>query len=568
MKHCIFILVLLWTSPGALRADSLENLYQASLHEQADLLKTYYRSAVPVQDSQTIVGVLMEIETTARQRRQLPLALLASSYRARYWICKQNVADGLSLHKQILAQVLQQRLPALEVVLRCHYAEGLYGSGEYDLAFEVLLPGLNLADRIGIERVVDPVKCLFIAGELYFAFSNYAMAAQYYCRATDFAHRDSLIEVNSYNKYGACLALNGEVEGAEEAYLAGVEIASAYKDSINCLAIQTNLARLYLMQKKWDEAELAFQAIYALSDQFPALNLQVSSLLSLTEIDLHRGHLDSIPWKIQELRSRLFHVSDPMNALAGWVEYHWMVSQYYEKTGNFAAAAHHKDSTIAIQDSMDMLKDITGKGNLHAKFLARQHEADLLDIQAHQRDLVLRHRVTTALSTLFALGLGIFFVGFARKRRKERLRSFGEAETAQRKFEAYRREAKLRDAGMKSLELKSKRTEPELPWRTVHGELADQLSKMTILTEEDWLEFKRNFRKLHPGFFDSLRSQHRDLTEAEVRLLALLKLGLSVSEIARVLGILPQSVRKTRSRLMKKLSIGDHKELVHMASTI
>ncbi len=75
---------------------------------------------------------------------------------------------------------------------------------------------------------------------------------------------------------------------------------------------------------------------------------------------------------------------------------------------------------------------------------------------------------------------------------------------------------------------------------------------LAILTKKDWLDFQRKFGKICPGFFARLRLQYPKLTEAEIRLLALTKIGFTNTEKAKILGISPASVRKTRLRLQHK----------------
>lgn len=83
----------------------------------------------------------------------------------------------------------------------------------------------------------------------------------------------------------------------------------------------------------------------------------------------------------------------------------------------------------------------------------------------------------------------------------------------------------------------------------------------TILTNEDWLAFKSYFSNKYPGYINHLRLTHAHLTEAEERLFLLIKLNLSTKEIASILGIATESVKKTRSRLRKKLGIDEDTKL-------
>jgi DNA-binding CsgD family transcriptional regulator len=85
--------------------------------------------------------------------------------------------------------------------------------------------------------------------------------------------------------------------------------------------------------------------------------------------------------------------------------------------------------------------------------------------------------------------------------------------------------------------------------------IISELSRQTILTEEDWLKFKSLFEKIHPGFFINLQERVTDITLAELRMAALSRLHLSTNQIASILGISANSVYKTKQRLRQRLNI-------------
>lgn len=63
------------------------------------------------------------------------------------------------------------------------------------------------------------------------------------------------------------------------------------------------------------------------------------------------------------------------------------------------------------------------------------------------------------------------------------------------------------------------------------------------------------FSRVRPGFTDELLALHPKLTAYELRLCSLLSIGLDTKEIARILSINPDSVKKSRQRLRAKLGI-------------
>lgn len=76
-----------------------------------------------------------------------------------------------------------------------------------------------------------------------------------------------------------------------------------------------------------------------------------------------------------------------------------------------------------------------------------------------------------------------------------------------------------------------------------------------IQSDEDWRQFLSTFENVHPHFIHRLRERAEALTPAEQRLACLLKMNLSSKEIATLLNITDEGVKKGRYRLRKKLGV-------------
>lgn len=72
---------------------------------------------------------------------------------------------------------------------------------------------------------------------------------------------------------------------------------------------------------------------------------------------------------------------------------------------------------------------------------------------------------------------------------------------------------------------------------------------------DGWKRFEMAFNDVHEDFYKSLLDEFANLTSAEIKLSAFLKLGLNTKDIASVLFITPESVKVSRSRLRKKLGL-------------
>ena len=87
----------------------------------------------------------------------------------------------------------------------------------------------------------------------------------------------------------------------------------------------------------------------------------------------------------------------------------------------------------------------------------------------------------------------------------------------------------------------------------------NNLLKSHLMTDENWNNFKKVFASEKADFVSYLENNFSDLTESNLRIIYLTKLGLTNIEIAHLLGITPDSVKKAKQRLRKKY---DNYELI------
>lgn len=87
------------------------------------------------------------------------------------------------------------------------------------------------------------------------------------------------------------------------------------------------------------------------------------------------------------------------------------------------------------------------------------------------------------------------------------------------------------------------------------------LTNASILTDDDWKNFKKQFESVYEGFFAKLKVQYPDFSTGDIRLAAILKLKLTQDEIAHMMGISPDSVKKAKSRLKKRIPLSDEDKL-------
>ena len=69
-----------------------------------------------------------------------------------------------------------------------------------------------------------------------------------------------------------------------------------------------------------------------------------------------------------------------------------------------------------------------------------------------------------------------------------------------------------------------------------------------------WERFMQEFDKLYPDFTEAIRLSFSDLSEREIKICVLVISGLSNSQIANIMLIQADSVKKSRHRINKKIN--------------
>jgi DNA-binding CsgD family transcriptional regulator len=103
--------------------------------------------------------------------------------------------------------------------------------------------------------------------------------------------------------------------------------------------------------------------------------------------------------------------------------------------------------------------------------------------------------------------------------------------------------------------------------KIVAHEVENQI-KMHVDVQTEWESFRHTFEKVHPGFFRLLKRKYSSLSENEMRLCAFINAGMTNKQIAYMLNIQPNSLKKARYRIRQKLNLSTEDSLEDFLRTI
>ena len=92
------------------------------------------------------------------------------------------------------------------------------------------------------------------------------------------------------------------------------------------------------------------------------------------------------------------------------------------------------------------------------------------------------------------------------------------------------------------------------------SELKKLVNKYTI-QDNNWKDFDNYFESVNKNFYTRLKQKYPEISANDLKICALIKLNLSIKEMASILNISPDSVKTARHRLRKKLQLTTEENL-------
>jgi DNA-binding CsgD family transcriptional regulator len=95
---------------------------------------------------------------------------------------------------------------------------------------------------------------------------------------------------------------------------------------------------------------------------------------------------------------------------------------------------------------------------------------------------------------------------------------------------------------------------------SVHTTVTKIINK-GISQDKEWEDFNTHFESINKNFYSKIKLAFPDISPNELKICALIKMNLSIKEMASILNISPDSVKTARYRLRKKLQLNTEDNL-------
>ncbi|MBB3842244.1 DNA-binding CsgD family transcriptional regulator [Runella defluvii] len=461
-----------------------------------------------------------------------------------FFLYRTKYSDQLAL--SVLNRTLkiaQQKRLLQEASVEKHFGVTyFYRIKNYELAFEHFLRMYELVKNVSKRTFPDKTNCLKELASAYYYFDDYPKtielakaSIQSELEAGETAHL-----CRNYGLLGICFRKQNQLDSSDYYFKVSLQASISQRDTSWLGVSYGELGLNAFTRKNYAQAEALLRRSLSMVKLKEEWQMVVKVQTALGAIALLKGKDKEAQLLLLEAKKyadiqREFELYN--------VVYPWLLKLYVQ-TGQPQLAMMYSDSADWVKDSLQ--RQFSARKILRAVQAnqLRQHRAEMTSIET-QRALKEKERNGVLLLLLIGFALAVYVY---QNQRKNHLQD--------QLISVQQLQIKEQELGIAKQQLQ------HFTQRVLEkNEFIEQLQGATILTDEQWEDFRALFEKVHGGYLRRVKEKFPTLTPAEIRFIALAKLQLSTKEMASMLGVSPVSVRSTWSRLRKKVQLPEEESL-------
>ncbi len=461
----------------------------------------------------------------------------------------------------------------------------LYHQGNYASGIRYLLQAQSILRRTDqTDRLAENLNQL---GTVYYYNRQPRLARRQFDEAEAIYQRTTnwLGLAQTYGNIGHLYEKEGDLPTALHYQRRALAQHRGIREPASLAVIYENLGSIYEDQARYDSARFYYQAAMQLLPPTDRSG-QIGLINNLGDIHRKTGRYAAAiqqyrqgVWQARRLNDK-YQLNGAYRDLGKTFQ---LLAQHDSAYQYFEASHDLTDTLYAIETNrqialMQTLYDIERKDN------------QITQLNAQQR---LNFLITggTIAGLLLAGGLALVIIS------RQRLKIRSEAARSQQAAQIYQTQRDLMEAELTNKQLSEENLRYQLQLKgqqltshTLHliqkNQVLDGLrTDLTTLLNDDkrdqrrqlkqvvqkigqsfthdknWDDFRATFDQVHPQFMTDLLRQYPDLTSAELRLAALLRMSMTSADTATLLGISADSLRVSRYRLRKKLGLVEGESL-------
>ena len=282
-------------------------------------------------------------------------------------------------------------------------------------------------------------------------------------------------------------------------------------------------------------------------------NNSVSSLNELGSLSLEKNEpLESIKHHTEAIQ-----LADSIKSLVELKDGYKGRSLAYELNGQYQKALEDKKQFIILNDSIFNSTKSQQIEELRTIYETEKKEQQIALLEQEAKVSKLQKYLLGGGLGLSVLVFGFGFYGVRQKLKRnkaEKAKLDAELDFKKKELTTHALHLAKKNEVLESIKQKAEALKKEESVKTGYQNLIRTID-FDLQDDNNWKNFSRYFEEVHKDFNSNVKARFPEVTPNELRLLALLKMNLSSKEIANILNISHEGIKKARYRLRKKLNI-------------
>jgi DNA-binding HTH domain-containing proteins len=452
-----------------------------------------------------------------------------------------------------IAQVLQNSLQLVDNLQR---KSTIYmDTGDFNLAMEEVLKASRILDTITPPNPKRKAIALADIGRVEMLRGNYDLSLEPLKTSLDIFKelKDEQWIATIYIEIGNVYWYLNDYENSKKNYEESLEMSYRMNRDDFIAANLTNLGLILQDLEQYDKA-----IDYLLKGNAVTKKIGSINNLIISHNDIGTAYFKNGDYKNSIINhTKAIALADSIKALDILGDGYFGRSKAYEEVGDYANALYDQRNYQKVSDSVFNLQKAKQIDELKTQYETEKKEQQIVLLEQEAKVSNLQKLVLGGGLGLSLLVFGFGFYGIRQKLKRNKLEkekvdtelAFKKKELTTHALHLAKKNEVLEDLKQKAEALKqvdaSKNGYQQLI-RTIDFDLQD---------DNNWKNFSRYFEEVHKDFNSNVKAKFPDITANELRLLALLKMNLSSKEIANILNISQEGIKKARYRLRKKLNI-------------
>ncbi|MFD0763423.1 tetratricopeptide repeat protein [Mucilaginibacter lutimaris] len=413
--------------------------------------------------------------------------------------------------------------------------------------------------EVGFDKVPGMGNLFSETANFYYSLGEFENARQNLKQALKYNPEVSRTRINIFNTIGLTYRNDGQYEKALPYFNLALNMARNTKDTIWIGIATGNIGSVYFMQHQYAKALPLIREDYNTSLKYDEKQNSAIAMLRLVRINVDQGKLKEAALQLDTINNTLDKCTE--DVLGQKVLYYELRSIIAERNDNVREAIQYRDRSDKLREIIAKRDNIAAIERIRLQWVTQKSREEFNNLKKSSQIDTFKLTSVIVLLVLSLIIIALIYNRRIYKAQKEQQLLASE----KRRVDEELKNATLALNGytenltQKNLLIEEIKAELEnIQSKNSVSEVAANLDKMMqahIMTEDNWEEFKKLFSKVHNTFFYNLRQAYDNLSGTDVRLLALIKLKLNNREIAGMLGITVDGVKKAKQRLRKKMGL-------------